>query len=135
MLRAMPLAGCFSPSRCRHLGKLLAVLGVLDRVDARADDRHAGVGQRAGQVQRRLPAKLHDHAVRLHAVADVQHVLGRQRLEKQQVAGVVVGADGLGIRVDHDRLDAQLAQGEAGMAAAIVELDALADAVRARRRG
>jgi hypothetical protein len=104
---------------------------VFDRVDAGADDRHAGRGQRPGQVQRRLPAELHDHAIGLHAVADVQHVLGGQRLEEQQVAGVVVGADRLGVRVDHDRLDAHLAQREAGMAAAVVELDSLADAIRA----
>ena len=129
MVRAMPLAGCFRSQPAQNVGELLPVFGVLDRIDAGADDRHAGIGQRPGQVQRRLPAELHDHAVGLHPVADVQHVLGRQRLEEQQVAGVVVGADGLGIRVDHDRLDAQLAQGEAGMAAAVVELDSLADAV------
>ena len=113
----------------QHLGELLAVLGVFDRIDARADDRHARVGKRPGQVQRRLPAELHDHAVGLDAVADIEHVFGGQRLEEQQVAGVVVGRDGLGVRVDHDRLDAQLAEGEAGVAAAVVELDALADAV------
>ena len=111
--------------------ELLAVLGVLDRVDAGADDGHAGVAQGPGQIERRLPAKLHDHAVRLDAIANVQHVLGRQRLEKQQVGRVVIGRDGLRVRVDHDRLDAQFAQGEAGVAAAIVELDSLADAVRA----
>ena len=41
MVRAMPLAGCFSPSRVQQLLELLAVLGVFDRVDAGADDRHA----------------------------------------------------------------------------------------------
>ena len=29
-----------------HVGELLAVLGVFDRVDARADDRHARIGKR-----------------------------------------------------------------------------------------
>ena len=129
MVRAMPLAGCLSPSRlsnCWNFSRSSASSIVSTR---RADDRHARGRKRPGQVQRRLPAKLHDHSVGLHPVADVQHVLGRQRLEEQQVAGVVIGTDRFGVRVDHDRLDAHLAQGEAGVAAAIVELDALADAV------
>ncbi len=62
---------------------------------------------------------------------DRQHVLGGQRLEIEPVGGVVVGRDGLRVAVDHDRLEAGLAQREAGVAAAIVELDALADAVGA----
>ena len=27
-----------------------------------ADDRHAGVGKSVGEIERRLPAELHDHA-------------------------------------------------------------------------
>ena len=65
------------------------------------------------------------------ALVDVQHVLERERLEVEAVAGVVVGGDGLGIRVDHDGLEAQFAQREAGMDAAVVELNALPDAVGA----
>ena len=61
---------------------------------------------------------------------DFEHVLGGQRLEIEPVGGVVVGRDGLRVAVDHDGLVARLAQREAGVAAAIVELDALADAVR-----
>ncbi len=61
---------------------------------------------------------------------DVEDILEGQRFEVELVRGVVVGGDGLGIGVDHDRLDADLAQGEGGMDAAVVELDALADAVR-----
>ena len=60
---------------------------------------------------------------------DLQHVLGGQRLEVEPVGGVVVGGDGLGVAVDHDGLEAGLREREAGMAAAVVELDALADAV------
>ena len=44
--------------------------------------------------------------------------------------GVVVGRHGLGIAVDHDGLVAVLAHRQRGMHAAVVELDALADAVR-----
>ena len=86
------------------------------------------------QLERRLAAELHDHALegtRLLLGADnFQHILGSQRLEIKPVGGVVVGRDGLRVAVDHDGLVAGLGEGEAGVAAAIVELDALADPVR-----
>ena len=62
---------------------------------------------------------------------DLEHVLERQRLEVQAVGGVVVGRDGLRIAVDHDGLVAVLAQRQRRVHAAVVELDALPDAVRA----
>jgi hypothetical protein len=67
----------------------------------------------------------------VEALADVEDVFVREGLEEEQVAGVVVGADGLGVRVDHHRLDAQLAHRERGLHAAVVELDPLPDAVGA----
>ena len=66
------------------------------------------------------------------AVDDRQDVLERERLEVEAVGRVVVGRDGLGVAVDHHRLHALLAQREGGVAAAVVELDPLADPVRAR---
>jgi hypothetical protein len=65
-------------------------------------------------------------------VVDLQHVLQRQRLEVEPIGGVVVGRDRLGVAVDHDGLVARLAQRHGGVHAGVVELDALADAVRAR---
>ena len=62
----------------------------------------------------------------------LMHVLVGERLEVEAVGGVVVGRHRLGVAVDHDRLEAGVAQGEAGVDAAVVELDALADAVGAR---
>ena len=86
------------------------------------------------ELERRLAAELHDHAVqravRALGVDDLQHVLRRQRLEIEPVGGVVVGRHRLRIAVDHDGFVAGLLQREGGVAAAIVELDALADAVR-----
>ncbi len=61
----------------------------------------------------------------------LDHVLGGQRLEIEPVRGVVVGRHRLRIAVDHDGLEAGLVQRIGGVDAAIVELDALADAVRA----
>ena len=65
------------------------------------------------------------------ALEDLDDVFFGQRLEIEAVGGVVVGRDGLGVAVDHDGLVAGVAQREGGVAAAIVELDALADAVGA----
>ena len=62
-------------------------------------------------------------------VDHLEHVLEGERLEVQPVGGVVVGGDRLGVAVDHHRLVAGVAQGEAGVHAGVVELDALADPV------
>ena len=70
-------------------------------------------------------------AVGLLFAHDLEHVLFGQRLEIEAVRGVVVGRDRLRIAVDHDGLVAGVGQREGRVAAAIVELDALADAVRA----
>ena len=108
------------------------VLGQVDRLDRRAQQRHAGVDQPLGQLQRRLAAELHDHALGLLQLDHAEHVLQRQRLEVQPVRGVVVGGDRLRVAVDHDRVAARRADGHRGVHAAVVELDALADPVRAR---
>ena len=113
----------------------LAVLGEVDGVGRGAEDRDAGVVQGVGELQRRLAAELDDDAVQravlLLDAEDLEDVLEGQRLEVEAVGGVVVGGDGLGVAVDHDGLVAGLGQREAGVAAAVVELDALADAVGA----
>ena len=87
-------------------------------------------GQLAGDVERRLPAELHDDAGRLLFLVDAEHVLDGQRLEVELVGGVIVGRNRFRVAVDHDRFVALVAQREGGVHAAVVELDALADAVR-----
>ena len=108
-----------------------AVLGQVDRVDRGAEQRHARLFEGAGELQRRLAAELDDHALRALLGADGEHVLGGQRLEVEAVGGVVVGGDGLRVAVDHHRVAAQLAGGHRRVHAAVVELDPLADPVRA----
>src|SRR4029434_11130139 len=54
-----------------------------------------------------------------------------QRLEIEPVAGVRVGRDRLRVAVDHDRLEAGILEREGGVAAPVVDLEALPDAVRA----
>ena len=131
----MPFLRLLEAELADQLLEAVAVLGEVDHVGRGAEDRHLRVLERRGELQRRLAAELDDDAVeralRLLDADDLEHVLGGQRLEIEPVGGVVVGRDGLGIAVDHDRLVARVGQREAGVAAAIVELDALADAVRA----
>ena len=132
------LLKCLGDTACRLLqsqavqqvAELLAVFSHLDRVDRRTDDRQTSRSERPREVQRRLPPQLHDHAIRLHTIGDVQHILTGQRLKEEQVAGVVVGADRLRVGVDHHTLNAHLAEGKTGVTAAVVKLDSLADAVR-----
>ncbi len=117
-----------------ELLETVAVLGKIDGVRRGAEDRHVGLFQRLRELERGLAAELDDDA-RKRAVAlfgrnDFEHVLLGQRLEIEPVRRVVVGRHRLGIAVDHDGLVARFAQRKAGVTAAIVELDALADAVR-----
>ena len=142
-MRAMPLSGCLQVQLLQQLAKLLAIAGGVERIDGGAEDRHAGFLQAAGEIQRRLAAELDDHAfdqVRrsliakrpaVEALADVQNILVRQRLEEQQIAGVVIGADGFGIGIDHHRFEAQFLHRKGGLHAAVIELDSLPDAIGA----
>ena len=118
-------------SLLQHLAEPLPVLGQVDGVLGRAQDGHAGCVQPLGDLERRLPPELHDDALGLLVLDDVEHVLEGERLEVEAVGGVVVGGDRLRVAVDHDGLVAQLAHLLDGVDAAVVELDALADAVGA----
>ena len=109
----MPFAGCLSPSCCDQRREPLAVLGQVDAVGRGAEDRHARRLQLRGELQRRLPAELDDDAEQLAllllAPDDLEHVLGRQRLEIEPVRGVRVGRHRLRVAIDHDRLEARAA--------------------------
>ena len=59
----------------------------------------------------------------------IEDILKGERLEVQAVAGVVVGGNRLGIAVHHHRSNAVFLGCKGGVAAAVVELDPLADAV------
>ena len=119
-----------------QLAEALAVFGEVDGIGRCADDGHAGGEQTLREIERRLSAELDDHAdlcagLRF-VVVDGEHVFKDERLKVEAVAGVVVGRDGLRIAVDHDGLVAIVFERESGVAAAVVELDSLADAVGAR---
>ena len=109
----------------------LAVFGGVDHVGRGADDGHARFFQAQRQFERGLSAVLHDDAGGFFLVHDFQHVFKRERLEVEAVGGVVVGGDGFGVAIDHDGLVAVFAHGQRGVHAAVVEFNALADAVGA----
>ena len=94
------------------------------------EDLHPGGFQPFGEVQGGLSPELDDGAFAALAFVDLHYVFERERLEVEAVRGVVVGRDGLGVRVDHDDFESAPAQRERRMAAAPVELYSLSDAVR-----
>src|SRR5690606_16057344 len=114
-----------------HLLEAFAVFGTVDRVRAGTDDRYAVGFEIARQFQRRLAAKLHDHAFRLFLGDDFEHIFKRHRLEIEPVGGVVIGRHGLRVAIDHNGLVTVFAHSQRGVYAAVIEFDALADAVRA----
>ncbi len=109
-----------------------AVLGEVDRPERVAEQRHARVGEAGGEAERRLPPERDDDAERTLERDDVEHALERDRLQVEAVARVVVGRDRLRVRVDEHDLVPEPAEGLCGTHAAVVELDPLADPVRAR---
>ena len=138
-LRGRSAASCparsVEPELVEEPGEALAILGDLDRLGGQPGDRHVGIGEVPGEVDRGLTAEgEHDRGRRPGqrplVVDDVEHRLGVERLEVQARAGVVVGADRLGVVVDHDRVEPHLANRPRGAHAAVVELDPLADADR-----
>ena len=102
------MLGRRQPGLRKEAAKGAPLLGEMDRLRAGTDNRYAGVLERLSESQRGLSTKLHDDARYrsrgLFGVHHLQDVLQRQRLEVQPVGGVIVGRDGLGVAVHHDRL-------------------------------
>ena len=59
----------------------------------------------------------------------MNHILSGQGFEIEFVGGVVVGRNGFWVRVDHNGFKTIFPKGEAGVNAAVVELDSLSDPV------
>ena len=110
--------------------KAFAVFGQVDALGAGPQDRNACRLQGSREVQWGLTAELDDHAQGLHSFDHVENILDRERLEEQAVRGVIVGADGLRVGVDHHYLVAVGPKRKGSLATAVVELDPLPDPVR-----
>src|SRR6185503_16869428 len=119
------------PEAVAERRETLAVLGQVDGFERRPEHPEARRLDRARQLERGLAAELDHDAGRLLALADRQDLLHAERLEVEAVGGVVVGRDGLWVAVDHHGLVTERAEALRGVHAAVVELDPLADPVRA----
>ena len=120
------------PEPVQQRREAATVLGEIDRVDRRPEQRHPILLEGPGEAQWRLAAELDDHALGPLDVDHGEDVLGRERLEVKAVGGVVVGRDCLRVAVDHHRVAPRLAHGHRRVNAAVVELDPLTDPVRPR---
>ncbi len=118
----------------QQFAKPFTVFRQINRLRRRSDDRHARGLQRQRQVQRRLSAELDDHsdrcARRCLMLIDFQHVLQRQWLKIETIAGVVIRRNRLRIAVHHHRLETVVAQSKRRVTAAVIKLDSLPDAIR-----
>ena len=81
-----------------------------------------------------MTAERNDDSHRLFGVDDVGDIFECQRFEVEPVARVVVRRNGLRVAVDHDGLEPSVGKREARMDTAIIELDALPDAIGARAK-
>ena len=109
----------------------VAVFCQVDDFGAGAQNLHTGLFQLACNIQRRLASELGNYAQRLLLLVNGEHVFGGQRLKVQLVGRVVVGGNRFRVAVDDDSLKTELLQRYRGVHAAVVELDALANAVGA----
>ncbi len=108
-----------------------AIFREIDRFGIGADDLRAVALQLEREIQRSLPAELHDHALRIFALEHGEHVFESERLEVEAIGGVVIGRDRFRIAIHHDGLVAVFLEREGGVAAAIIEFDSLPDAAGA----
>ena len=118
--------------------ELLAVFGPVDRFRGGAPDAGARgapliavqpAQQRNGEFQRRLSTELDHHAIGTLRFDHIENVLQGERFEVEAVAGVVIGGHRFRIAVHHHRGDPLILPCKGGMAAAVVEFDALPDSV------
>jgi len=82
-----------------------------------------------GQLQRRLPAKLDDDALRIFRLDDVKHILFGEGFKVEAIARVVVRRNRFRVRVHHDCLEVIRPQRKGGMATAVVKLNPLPNPV------
>src|SRR4030095_11784558 len=81
--------------------------------------------------ERGLTTKLHDHAIGTLDFDDIHDILKSERLEVEAVGGGIIVPHRLRITVYHNGLVAVLFQGKGGVHAAVIKLNALANAVGA----
>jgi hypothetical protein len=118
--------------RREHGAELPPVLCSVDGSGRCAQDTESFRLELRGEPKRRLAAELNDHSLGFLCLAYGQDVFNGERLEVQPIARVVVGGNRFRIAVHHHGLVARFVQGERGVDAREIELDALSDPIRSR---
>ena len=119
----------------------IAIFGQVNRIETSTDERHASLRETMREIQRCLPTKLHDrandsptaisaiNAAAIQPLDHIEHILKREWFKEQEIACVIICRNRFRIRVDHHAFKAHRLTGKRGLAAAVIELDALTDAV------
>mmetsp|Transcript_23416 Transcript_23416/g.41618 ORF Transcript_23416/g.41618 Transcript_23416/m.41618 type:complete len:410 (-) Transcript_23416:1258-2487(-) len=120
----------------------IAILGLIDGLGTGTPDAGVAVSGSGGdgalfeslfkihgQLEGGLTTELDNNAFGALGLDDVEDILQGDGLKVETGRGVVIGGDGLRVAVHHDGLEALVAEGEGSMAAAVVELNTLANTV------
>ena len=116
----------------KELLETLAVFGAVNAIHGRAQHLHASAGQRTCQVNSGLTTKLHDNALGLLFIDNIQHILHSQGLKVQLVSNIEVSGNGFRVVINDNGFVTKLLQGPYAMYGAIVKLYALTDTDRTR---
>ena len=118
----------------QQLLEAFPILSQVNDVGRRTEDRDAGLFESGGQLERGLAAKLNDGSAQpangRFFPGNLNDVLGSEGLEIQAIGSVVVRGDGFRVAVHHNCFVSGFGQSVSRVHAAVIELDALADAVR-----
>jgi len=113
------------------VGKLAPVLHQVHLRVGGAKDLDPVLLKALAEFNRRLPAELQDHTLRLLQVDHILHPLPEDRLEVELVRHVEVGRDGLRVAVEHEGLVTHLLRRLYTVDARVVKLNALPNPVGA----
>ena len=112
-----------------HLLEPLTIFRHIDCIWRGANNLNPGRFQIARKLQRGLPPKLNNNALRLLNLDDCQDIFEGQRLEIEPIGSVKISANRLWITIDHNGFVTVFSHGECRVNTTIIELDALADSI------
>src|SRR5262249_45816667 len=114
-----------------HVAEPAPVFRDIHAVEGSADDPYPFFAEFFGEFEGRLAAELYDDAFGLLVLDDLPGMFPVNGLEIKFVGDSEVRGYRFGVAVHHDGLVAAFPDGEQAVDAAVVEFDALADAVGA----
>ena len=109
----------------QYVQEFIAVFSPVDILHAGAKDRFAVVVDGLCQIDRGLPAKLYDHALRLFLIDNIEHAFLGKRLEIKLIGRIKVRGYRFRIGVDDDRFIAELLERIDRMHGAVIKFNPL----------